>query len=161
MSPHFWAVRFGLVRVSVQHDIQQTSFTVLFAARFCKAAKGRKLSINERGCSGWAPALKAAAVYAPDPASQEGGGRTRPAACPFLPLGQGAVAQARGHSPHSGSCPLCLPTCLCDSSPPRPALPACYFSAWLCLSVCLSPGICRCPVPTCLPARAPAFACLL
>lgn len=34
MSPHFWALGFGLGQLSIQHNIQQISFAVIFAARF-------------------------------------------------------------------------------------------------------------------------------
>lgn len=53
---------------------------------------------------------------------------------------------------------LPLTTCLCSSSCPGPPLPAWYFSA--CLLICLLLGMCPCPVPMCLPARAALSACL-
>lgn len=127
-----------------------TSFTVIFAARFCKAAKGRKLSVNEHDCSGWVPALKAAAVYSLDPASDLGRGWTHPAAHP-VPWEKGPW-----HTPALRLLPLPLPTCRCDSSRPYPSLPAWYFSAWLRLSLPRNSQV-SCPhVPAC--TRAPTFA---
>jgi len=103
-------------------NVQKPSFTAVFAARFCKAAKGRKPSTNERDHSGWVPALKAAAVCGLDPASEEGGGRTRPAARPFpwekgpghAPVhAAGTASPARSPPPRvSAALPLSLSTCL-------------------------------------------------
>lgn len=70
----------------------------------------------------------------------------------------------RGCGAHQGTCPaqhlllLPLTTGPCNSSCPGPSLPAWSFSACLIISLLL--GMCQCPVPMCLPARAALSACL-